>query len=338
MKLNNSVEKPAKSTPKNSKANETETIKNKMRILKLEEQVKNLIEENKGLLSQKTILQKEIKDLKVKLTSKQKSPEGKVKHLHYKTSQSEEMVIQLKHQIERLKKNTTIEINELIILKNSILKEKESLEAKLNDLEESFNSSQNIITTLQEEKKRIEQENSNYQIEHNQIYSRYDLLKKDHDKLSETSQEYIKQISLMRSCIKRIKGDLDNSNLSNLFSSQESEIKLLRNEVEELTSRENSNQEKFNEKLLMVQNRYEDEIKALRISNRQLEQKMNERVRRRENESEFVKIIEEMKVKRPDGWTGNMRSWVFYIFSGLSPSVLSPSAFGYQFKRKVQFL
>jgi len=65
---------------------------------------------------------------------------------------------------------------------------------------------------------------------------------------------------------------------------------------------------------------------------------MNERVRRRENESEFVQIIEDLKVKRPDGWTGNMRSWVFYIFSGLSPSVLSPSAFGYQFKRKVQFL
>lgn len=58
----------------------------------------------------------------------------------------------------------------------------------------------------------------------------------------------------------------EKSNFSNLLSSQENELKLLKNQLEESKFRESSNLLKFDEKINSLQNRYETELANLRVS------------------------------------------------------------------------
>jgi len=58
----------------------------------------------------------------------------------------------------------------------------------------------------------------------------------------------------------------EKSNFSNLLSTQENELKLLKNQLEESKFRESSNLLKFDEKINSLQNRYETELANLRVS------------------------------------------------------------------------
>jgi len=89
---------------------------------------------------------------------------------------------------------------------------------------------------------------------------------------------------------------LEKSTLSNLLSAQESDLKLLKTQLEESKSRENTNQLKFEEKLNTLQHRYETELTYLRSSKNELELIVNERnTLRSEYEQEFTTRIDQIK-------------------------------------------
>jgi hypothetical protein len=112
--------------------------------------------------------------------------------------------------------------------------------------------------------------------------------------LKTLNEEYLNQINSVNQFLSTER--LEKSSLSNHLASQESELKLLKNQLEESKSRENSNQLKFDEKLSLLQNRYETELNYLRSSKNELEKIVNERDNiRLEYEQEFLVKIEEIK-------------------------------------------
>jgi len=114
--------------------------------------------------------------------------------------------------------------------------------------------------------------------------------------LKTLNEEYLIQVNSLNQFLSNER--LEKSNLSNLLSSQESELKILRNQVEDLKFRENSNQLKSDEKFTTFQNRYELEVNSLRTLNNELELKVNEReVLRKDYENEFTTKLEALKLQ-----------------------------------------
>jgi len=114
--------------------------------------------------------------------------------------------------------------------------------------------------------------------------------------LKTLNEEYLIQVNSLNQFLSNER--LEKSNLSNLLSSQESELKILRNQVEDLKFRENSNQLKSDEKFTTFQNRYELEVNSLRTLNNELELKVNEReVLRKDYENEFTTKLEALRLQ-----------------------------------------
>jgi chromosome segregation ATPase len=209
---------------------ESETVTSKlnsMKILKLEEQVRNLMEDNKGLVSQRAILQKEIKDLKLKLASKQRSAlEVKLKNMQYECEkssvQSEEVANTMKAQIEQLKENLGNEIGSLTKERDKLIKDKDLIGYKLNETQKSFLDSNNTVIILQEERNKLKEQSDHLESKNIQLTSHYELLKSDYDKLLGENHSIKNQMDLLQS-------DKDN-----LISSQHNEVNRSRLEISKL--------------------------------------------------------------------------------------------------------
>jgi len=112
--------------------------------------------------------------------------------------------------------------------------------------------------------------------------------------LKTLNEEYLNQNNSVNQLLSNERSE--KSNFSNLLSTQENELKLLKNQLEESKFRESSNLLKFDEKINSLQNRYETELANLRVSKNELEKMVNEReTSRLEYEQELTFKIEEIK-------------------------------------------